>query len=146
MNGKTFLSFDFGEKRIGVAVGSDITESANPLTTLNVTNDDERFGAIAPLVKDWQPDAFIVGHPTHPDGNPHAMTARAEKFARQLEGRFARKAYLVDERFSSVEAEISFKARTGKKSTPKEAIDAEAAANILRRYFESGAHRELVKA
>lgn len=142
MNGKTFLSFDFGEKRIGVAVGSDITESANALTTLNVTNDDERFGAIAPLVKDWQPYAFIVGHPTHPDGNPHAMTARAEKFARQLEGRFSRKVFLVDERFSSVEAEISFKARTGKKVISKDAIDAEAAANILRRYFESGAHRD----
>ncbi len=142
MNGKTFLSFDFGEKRIGVAVGSDIAESANALTTLSATNDNERFDAIAPLVNDWQPYAFVVGHPTHPDGAPHAMTARAEKFARQLEGRYGRKVFLVDERFSSVEAEISFKARTGKKVVPKEAIDAEAAANILRRFFENGAHRE----
>jgi putative holliday junction resolvase len=146
MNGKTFLSFDFGEKRIGVAVGSDIAESANALTTLSATNDNERFEAIAPLVKDWQPHAFVVGHPSHPDGTPHAMTARAEKFARQLEGRFGRKAFLVDERFSSVEAEISFKARTGKKVVSKEAIDAEAAANILRRFFENGAHREQVNA
>lgn len=146
MNGKTFLSFDFGEKRIGVAVGSDIAESANALTTLSATNDNERFEAIAPLVKDWQPHAFVVGHPSHPDGTPHAMTARAEKFARQLEGRFGRKAFLVDERFSSVEAEISFKARTGKKLVSKEAIDAEAAANVLRRFFENGAHREQVNA
>jgi putative holliday junction resolvase len=138
MNGKTYLAFDFGEKRIGVAVGSDITESANALTTIVATNDDERFGAISPLVNDWQPFAFVVGLPSHPDGTAHAMTARAEKFARQLQGRFNRPAHLVDERYTSLEAEYELMMRGGKKSKTKEAIDAEAAATILRRFFESG--------
>jgi putative holliday junction resolvase len=142
MNGRTFLAFDFGEKRIGIAVGSDITESANPLTTIHANNDSERFDAISPLVTDWQPHAFVVGFPSHPDGKPHAMTARAEKFARQLEGRFHRPAILVDERYSSVEAEFALKERGGKKAKSKDAIDAEAAATILRRFFESGLHVE----
>ncbi|MGL4233688.1 MAG: Holliday junction resolvase RuvX [Casimicrobium sp.] len=142
MKGRTYLAFDFGEKRIGVAVGSDIAESANALATIDATNDDARFSAIAPLVSDWQPFAFVVGHPTHPDGTPHAMTARAEKFARQLEGRFHCRAYLVDERYSSYEAEVALAMQGGKKAKSKAAIDAEAAATILRRFFESGGHRE----
>ncbi len=141
MHGKTYLAFDFGEKRIGIAIGSDITESANALSTISATNDDERFKAIAPLVNDWQPAAFVVGLPSHPDGTPHAMTARAEKFSRQLKGRFNRPSHLVDERYSSVEAEYTIAQRGGKKAKSKEAIDAEAAATILRRFFESGAHR-----
>jgi putative holliday junction resolvase len=142
MKGKTYLAFDFGEKRIGVAVGSDITESANALTTIAATNDEDRFNAIAPLVNDWQPFAFVVGLPSHPDGAAHAMTARAEKFARQLQGRFSRPAHLVDERYTSLEAEYELMQRRGKKPKSKEAIDAEAAATILRRFFESGMHTE----
>jgi putative holliday junction resolvase len=139
MHGKTYLAFDFGEKRIGVAVGSDIAETANPLATIEATNDEDRFRAIAPLVSDWQPHAFVVGHPSHPDGTPHAMTTRAEKFARQLEGRFHRDAFLVDERYSSYEAEVALAMQRGKKQKSKAAIDAEAAATILRRFFEDGA-------
>jgi putative holliday junction resolvase len=142
MNGRVFLAFDFGEKRIGIAVGNDITESANALDTIDASNDETRFALIAPLVNDWQPVAFVVGHPLHPDGAPHAMTARAEKFARQLEGRFHRKAVLVDERYSSVEAEQMLKERGGKYAKSKSAIDAEAAATILRRFFDSGLHLE----
>lgn len=145
MNGKTYLAFDFGEKRIGVAVGSDIAESSNALTTIVATNDEDRFRAIAPIVNDWQPDAFVVGLPSHPDGTAHTMTARAEKFARQLHGRFARPAHLVDERYSSVDAQYELMRRGGKKSKTKEAIDAEAAATILRRFFESGMHAEVTQ-
>jgi len=138
VNSKTFLAFDFGERRIGVAIGNDLTETANPLTAIDATNDDGRFSAISVLVKDWTPNAFVVGRPAHPDGKAHAMTARCEKFARQLEGRFDRPAYLVDERYTSVDAA---KALSGSKLTGqrrKQAIDAEAAAQILRRFFIEG--------
>jgi len=138
----TFLAFDFGERRIGVAIGNDLTETANPLMAIDATNDEGRFAAIAPLVKDWTPSAFVVGRPAHPDGKAHAMTARCEKFARQLTGRFALPAHLVDERYTSVDAaralslSLSSRRLTGQKK--KQAIDAEAAAQILRRFFVEG--------
>ena len=141
MKNLTFLAFDFGERRIGVALGNDLTETANPLTAIDAINDDARFAAIAALVKEWGPSAFIVGRPSHPDGKPHAMTARCEKFARQLTGRFDRPSYLVDERYTSVDA-AQVLAGTGSRLSGqdrKKAIDAEAAAQILRRFFEEGA-------
>ena len=142
MTSNTFLAFDFGERRIGVAVGNDLTDTAKPLMAIDATNDDGRFTAIAALVKDWTPSAFIVGRPAHPDGKAHAMTARCEKFARQLAGRFALPAHLVDERYTSVDAaralslSPSSRKLTGQKK--KQAIDAEAAAQILRRFFVEG--------
>jgi putative holliday junction resolvase len=141
MQSHTYLAFDFGERRIGVAVGNDLTESANPLVTIDATNDELRFDAIEPLVKDWEPHAFVVGYPTHASGEAHAMTVRAEKFARQLQGRFRRVAHLVDERYSSVDAShaVANTKLTGQKR--KQVIDAEAAAVILRRFFESGGHK-----
>jgi putative holliday junction resolvase len=140
MNGRTYMAFDFGERRIGVAIGNDLTESANPLTTIDATTDEARFSAIEPLVNDWQPAAFVVGHPFHPDGKPHTMTLRAEKFARQLQGRFRRAAHLVDERYSSVDAAYALANNRMSGQKKKQAIDAAAAAVILRRFFESGAH------
>jgi putative holliday junction resolvase len=144
MNGRTYMAFDFGERRIGVAIGNDLTESANPLVTIDATTDDARFNAIEPLVNDWQPTAFVVGHPFHPDGKPHAMTARAEKFARQLQGRFRRAAHLVDERYSSVDAAYALASQRMSEQKKKQAIDAAAAAVILRRFFESGAHKAAI--
>ena len=141
MSNLTFLAFDFGERRIGVALGNDLTETANPLTAIVAVNDDARFTAIGALVKEWGPSAFIVGRPSHPDGRPHAMTTRCEKFARQLAGRFDRPSYLVDERYTSVDAAHAL-AVTGSRLSGqdrKKAIDAEAAAQILRRFFEEGA-------
>ena len=138
MKSSTFLAFDFGERRIGVAIGNDLTETANPLMAIDATNDEGRFTAIAALVKDWTPSAFIVGRPAHPDGKAHALTARCEKFSRQLTGRFALPAYLVDERYTSVDAAraLSSSKLTGQRK--KQAIDAEAAAQILRRFFVEG--------
>ena len=141
MSNFTFLAFDFGERRIGVALGNDLTETANPLTAIDAINDDARFAEIGALVKEWQPSAFVVGRPSHPDGKPNAMTARCEKFARQLTGRFDRQSYLVDERYTSVDAAQAL-AVTGSRLSGQErkkAIDAEAAAQILRRFFEEGA-------
>jgi putative Holliday junction resolvase len=101
---QTFLAFDFGTVRVGVATGNSLTRSATPLTTLRETG-DARFVAIAKLIAEWQPNALVVGVPLHPDGAPHDNTRRAKTFARQLQGRFKLPVHEVDERYTSVEAE-----------------------------------------
>jgi putative holliday junction resolvase len=121
----SFLSFDFGEKRTGVASGNRITSSAAPLQTIHAASAEARFVVIDKILKEWQPDALVVGIPTHPDGAAHEMTQRAQRFARQLQGRYGLPVYQVDERYSSVEA-----ASRGAKD-----LDAEAAAIILEQFF-----------
>jgi putative holliday junction resolvase len=145
MDSRTYLAFDFGERRIGVAVGNDLTESANALVTIDAGTDELRFKAIAPLVDEWTPYAFVVGHPTHASGDTHAMTERAERFARQLQGRFRRAAHLVDERYSSIDATNGLGRSNARGQQKKQAIDSEAAAVILRRFFESGLHQNITK-
>lgn len=98
-----FLAFDFGTRRTGVASGNRLLAQATPLKTV-VAEGDARFEAIAALVRDWQPDALVVGVPRHPDGAEHEMTRRARRFARQLHGRFGLPVHEVDERYSTSEA------------------------------------------
>ena len=100
---QTFLAFDFGLKRTGVASGNRLTRTATPQATIRAEG-DARFAHIAARLKEWQPDALVVGIPTHPDGVAHENTARALKFARQLRGRFNKTVYEVDERYSTTEA------------------------------------------
>ena len=80
---RSFLSFDFGTLRVGVASGNTVTRTAQPLRTIAATG-DARFAAIGKLIDEWKPDALVVGVPYHPDGAPHDNTARAQRFARQL--------------------------------------------------------------
>lgn len=122
---QSFLAFDFGMKRTGVASGTRITGTVTPLRTIQTAIIDERFAAVESIIKERQPDALVVGVPTHPDGVVHEMTKRAQRFARQLHGRFNLSVYEVDERYSSVEA-----ASRGAKD-----LDAEAAAIILEQFF-----------
>ena len=100
---QTFLAFDYGLKRTGVASGNRLTRTATPQATIQAEG-DARFAQIAARLKEWQPDALVVGIPTHPDGAAHENTARARKFARQLHGRFTLPVYQVDERYSTTEA------------------------------------------
>ncbi|MFZ9251000.1 MAG: Holliday junction resolvase RuvX [Hylemonella sp.] len=100
---KTFLAFDFGTKRTGVAVGNRLTRSAQPQATI-LAQGDARFEEVARRLRDWQPDALVVGVPFYPDGAAHENTLRAQKFARQLRGRFGLQVYEVDERYSTTEA------------------------------------------
>jgi putative Holliday junction resolvase len=100
---QTFLCFDFGVKRVGVASGNSLTASATPLATL-AAEGEARFEAIGRLVREWQPAALVVGVPRHPDGAPHDNTRRAERFARQLAGRFGLPVHEVDERYTTTEA------------------------------------------
>ena len=100
---RSFLAFDFGTKRVGVASGNTLTRSASPLRTLTAEG-DARFQAIAALISEWQPAALVIGVPVHPDGQPHDNTARAQRFGRQLHGRFGLPVHEVDERYTTTEA------------------------------------------
>ena len=123
---ETLLGFDFGLKRIGVAVGNSMVRQAQPLTIVSAATNDAKFAAIETLVKEWQPARCIVGLPRHPDGAEHEMTARCRRFANQLQGRFGVATVLVDERYSSA---VIPRRRGG-------SIDAQAAAIILQQYFD----------
>ncbi len=101
---RTLLAFDFGLKRIGVAVGQTQTGSANPLETVAVKRERPDWEAIAKLIKTWTPDALVVGLPLNMDGSEQEMTHRAERFGRQLNGRFGLSVHLVDERLTTHEA------------------------------------------
>ena len=98
----TVLAFDFGEKRVGLAIGNTLTRTAQPLTVLIYKNKDQLFQNIKEIMAEWSPDYLIVGLPMHPDGQPHEMTQQAVRFANQLEGRFRKKVVFVDERYSTV--------------------------------------------
>ncbi len=98
------LAFDFGTKRTGCASGNRVFGAASPLPTIKAEGADARFAAIEKLIKEWQPQALVIGVPYHPDGAPHENTAKALKFGRQLRGRFNLPVYEVDERYSTTEA------------------------------------------
>jgi putative holliday junction resolvase len=121
------LAFDYGEKRIGVAIGNTITHSTRPLSTLRHKTVDERFTKIQTLLSEWEPEQLVVGIPSHPDGTAHEMTQRCTRFAQQLQGRFGKPVALVDERYTSAIAQ----------QEGAQDIDAQAAALILDSYFQS---------
>jgi putative holliday junction resolvase len=100
---RSFLAFDYGMRRTGVAVGNTLLRRAQPLRTL-ATQGEARFAAIAALLAEWTPDALVVGVPFHPDGAAHDNTRRARRFARQLHGRFRLPVHEVDERYTTTEA------------------------------------------
>jgi putative holliday junction resolvase len=115
------LGFDFGARRVGVAVGNDFTRQARPLAVID-DEGDVRWRRIGELIAAWQPARLVVGIARHPDGTPHELTARCERFARQLEGRFRLPVARVDERYSSA---VTAGGR-----------DDEAAAVILQQWFD----------
>jgi putative holliday junction resolvase len=120
----SFLSFDFGLRRVGVATGNGLLRTAQPLTTV-AEEGDARFERIGALIREWQPDALVVGVPRHPDGAPHDNTARAQRFARQLHGRFRLPVHEVDERYTTTEARAAGAAD----------VDAASAAIILEQFL-----------
>ena len=123
----TVMAFDFGLRRIGVAVGNRLLKQARPLTVIDAATNAARFSAIAALIRDWEPEAVVVGLPLHPDGAEHEMSVRCRRFANQIHGRFGLPATLVDERYTSA----VLNAARG------ERIDSEAAALILQQYFDT---------
>jgi putative Holliday junction resolvase len=122
----SFLAFDFGTRRTGVATGNTLLCRAQPLRTV-AAEGDARFAAIGQLIREWQPAALVVGVPFHPDGAAHENTRRARRFARQLHGRFGLPVHEVDERWTTTEAHALGAADA----------DAMAAALILDQYFQN---------
>lgn len=120
------LAFDFGTRRIGVAIGNSVTRQARPLAIIE-TLGEARWEQLAAAIAEWQPAQLVVGVARHPDGAPHEMTARCEKFARQLEGRYRLPVARVDERYSSVAVDAG--------------RDDQAAAVILQQWFDEGTAR-----
>jgi putative Holliday junction resolvase len=123
---QTFLAFDYGLKRTGVAVGNRLMKTATPQGTI-AAEGDARFEQIAQRIQTWQPDALVIGVPSHPDGGEHENTLRARKFGRQLRGRFGLAVYEVDERYSTTEAH----------SQGAKDADAAAAAIILEQFLRN---------
>ncbi|AQZ94314.1 Holliday junction resolvase RuvX [Halopseudomonas phragmitis] len=103
------LGFDYGTRQIGVAVGQSLTGSAEPLRELRARDGVPDWEQIARLISEWQPDALVVGLPLNMDGSPSEMSARAEKFARRLQGRFGLPVHCIDERLSTFEAKQSLR-------------------------------------
>jgi putative Holliday junction resolvase len=121
---ETVLGFDYGERRIGVAVGQTVTRTAGPLATLPARHGQPDWTALARLVAEWRPERFVVGLPTTADGAPHPLREAIERFARRLEGRYRRPVVFVDERLSSWAAETDAR-------DSRHGLDALAAARIL---------------
>lgn len=137
---KTILAFDFGLRRIGVAIGQDITGSASPLGIVANRDTGVDYEAIAALIKEWQPTGIVVGMPAHADGTPSTLQAPIEAFIAALR-RFELEIATVDERHTSVEAENALKksrAAGGRGRISKSMIDSAAAVFIAERYLSSG--------
>lgn len=132
----TVLAFDFGTRRIGVAVGDLGTRIAHPLATIEGERAADRFGAIAALIDEWRPAQLVVGLPTHADGTEHALTERARRFARQLGGRHALPVALVDERHTTEVAQMQLN-ESGVRGRKGRAVrDRLAAQLILQSYLD----------
>ncbi|MEQ1835738.1 MAG: Holliday junction resolvase RuvX [Candidatus Nitrotoga sp.] len=137
------LGFDFGTKRIGVAVGNSISCTARPLTTLHGENNGQRFAAIAELIREWEPAALIVGLPSHDDGTPHELTRLCRRFAQRLKGRFNLPTILVDERYTSTAASSQLAEMGIRGIKQKPLLDQVSAQQILQAYFDEPAIEQI---
>lgn len=134
----TLIAFDFGTKSIGAAVGQRITGTARPLAALKANDGNPDWSLIERLLKEWQPEAVIVGLPLNMDGTEQPLTARARKFANKIHGRFGVKMILHDERLSTVEARAGLFEHGGYRALNKGRIDSASAVVILESFFEQG--------
>lgn len=123
----TVMAFDFGLRRVGVAVGNTVTKLGQPLKTIAAPNADGLFREIESLLGEWAPNQLVVGLPKHPDGAEHEMTAKAKRFGNQLHGRFGLPVSWVDERYTSAVLEGNAQMRDN--------LDAHSAVLILEQYF-----------
>ena len=131
----TLIGFDFGSRRIGVAVGETTTRIASPLGAIEGEGNEARFEAIGRIVAEWHPKGFVVGRPRHSDGSEHEVARLAEKFGRRFEARYNVPVMYVDETLTSAEAESSLKATRTRPGT-KSDVDALAATLILQSFLD----------
>ena len=132
----TVMAFDFGERRIGIAIGEHLLLTANPLTTIDNESNEIRFSMITALIEKWQPQLLVVGYPLNTDGTEHNITQLCKKFARRLNGRFNLPVMMIDERYSSIEASSRLNETGIKGRAQKATIDQVAAQTILQSYFD----------
>ena len=137
---ETILAFDFGEKRIGVAIGNTVTSHAEALETLHVASNQDRLAAVKKLVDAWQPARFVIGQPEHADGQPHEVAHLAHKFGNRLQENFRLPVEYVNETLSSVEASRVLSERGIRGIAQKENLDAVAAQIILQSYLDTRSH------
>jgi putative Holliday junction resolvase len=130
------LAFDFGEKKIGVAVGNSITKTARPLETIRKIKKIERNQIIDRLLKEWGPSLLVVGLPLNEDGTESRLTGLAKTFAEKIQNRFKIDTVMVDERYTSVEAKLLIRESTKNITKGSKLIDQVAAKIILESYFE----------
>ncbi len=131
------LAFDFGEKRIGVAMGEHLLGIAHPLMTIDTEANEERFKIISSIIEEWRPTTLVVGLPLSLDGEEHEITLLCKKFARRLDGRFSLPVVMIDERLSSYEAEQSLNEMGVRGRKQKPLLDQVSAQNILQLYFDT---------
>ena len=137
----TILAFDFGARRIGVAMGESLLGRARALACIDAVDKASRYARIDELVRTWQPSSLVVGLPLGADGADGQMSERCRHFARVLAARFSLPVHLVDERYSSVEADARLASLGHDWKSRKQAVDAEAAAIILQDYLDGEIHR-----
>ena len=135
---RLLLGFDYGSKQIGVAVGQVITGQARELCTLKAQNGVPDWSQVEKLIKEWKPDAIVVGLPLNMDGTPSEMSERAEKFARRLHGRYNLPVHTHDERLTTFEAKGEQMARSGRHGSYRDnPVDAIAAALLLQGWLDA---------
>lgn len=123
----TVMAFDYGTRRVGVAVGNSVSKSGQPLKTIAAPNIGMLFQEIGGLIAQWEPKSLVVGLPSHPDGTAHEMTGKAKRFGNQLHGRVGLPVTWVDERYTSAVLEGN--------SQMRDNLDAHSAVLILEQFF-----------
>lgn len=138
---RLLLGFDYGTKQIGVAVGQVITGQARDLCTLKARQGVPDWSQIEALIREWKPDAIVVGLPLNMDGTPSDMSVKAEKFSRRINGRFNLPVYTHDERLTTFEAKGERMSRGGQRgsSYKDNPVDAIAAMLLLQGWMDSNA-------
>jgi putative Holliday junction resolvase len=130
------IGFDFGQKRIGVAIGNNISKSAQALITIESASSNQKFEAIQKIMDEWQPVSIVVGVPFNVDGSEHKVTNLCKKFAKQLEQKYALPIHLIDERYTSIEAGYEIQDKKIDPKKKKLLIDQIAAKIILQSYLD----------
>ena len=130
------IGFDFGQKRIGVAIGNNISKSAQALITIESASNNQKFEAIQKIMDEWQPVSIVVGVPFNVDGSEHKVTNLCKKFAKQLEQKYALPIHLIDERYTSIEASYEIQDKKIDLKKRKLLIDQIAAKIILQSYLD----------
>ncbi|MEW6998422.1 Holliday junction resolvase RuvX [Colwelliaceae bacterium BS250] len=132
---RTLLGFDFGTKYIGIAVGQEITRTASPVRAIKAKEGIPNWDDISAIIKEWQPDALVIGLPLNMDGSEQEITIRARKFAKRLSGRFGVEIVLQDERLTTADAKAQLFEQGGYRNLQKDNIDCQSAVIILESFM-----------